>query len=206
MTSSASRQAVDVLLMRETPAAPGTERRADVAVPWWVLLLVAVTGALLVAGAIRAVGLWHIPRPGAPRVSFPAARLVVLAVCGGAGRVFAVLVQAQSAISFGGRPGRERAGRRAVIGLAFLAQVPMVLGDLAVGLLAVTGELRPSSFLALEASPFNPLVLWSCLIFARGLKSFPEQFDNAARWKMVAGFAGYMYLIKLAVFGLTLAG
>lgn len=206
MTNSPSRRAVDVLLLRDRRTGAEAARPADLAVPWWVLLLIAVTGALLVMGAIHAAEFLHAPRPGAAAAHFTAAKLIVPIICGGAGRLFAVLVQAQSAIYLGGWRARERAARRTVIAVSFIAQVPMVLGDLFIGLLAVAGELHPQSFLALEASPFNPLVLWSCLIFARGLKSFPELFDDAARRKMVVGFGGYMYLIKLAIFGLMLVG
>lgn len=206
MTKSPSRQAVDVLLLRGRGTSPQAARPADVAVPWWVPVLIAVSGALLVAGAIRTTGSSHASHPGLSGAHFTVAKLLVLTVGGGAGRLFAVLVQAQSAISLGGWQARDRASRRTVIAVSFIAQVPMVLGDLVICLLAMTGGLGLKSFVSLEASPFNPLVLWSCFIFARGLKSFPELFDNAARRKMLVGFGGYLYLIKLAIFGLTLAG
>lgn len=203
--TSPSHRALSLVLLRGRATGPAA-MEAGGTVPWWITALLAVSGGALVAGAMRTVMLSHPVHAHAVAASLPAGRLLFAVAAGAVGRVVSVFIQAEAAISLGGHDARETATRKAALALTFISQLPIVAADLVIGFLAIAGYLSARSFLALEGSPFNPFLLWSCVVFARSLRSLPDLVDRSTRIKLVAGFSGYLYVIKLAIFGLSLAG
>jgi hypothetical protein len=170
--------------------------------PGWVVPAVGVSMLLFLCGLLRALGAFGGTPGGSSPFSLSTTMIVGTLVAGLVGRGVAVLVQAEAAAGLAGPMVKERGRRRTLLVTCLIAQIPTAIRDSIIGLLGVTQLIDAHTLIRLAASPFDPFVLWSCVVFCIAAKSNLRDLTRASRLGLCIGFCGYAYCLKLVMFGL----
>jgi hypothetical protein len=184
-----------LLLLRPDAALPETA-------PIWALPLVAGSVGVFLAGLLTALGVFGRGTGAAQPLNLSAGVIALVLLAGVAGRGVAVLVQAEAACGLAGPAARERRRRRTILVACVIAQLPLALRDVGLGVLGMTGTVSGGTLIRLATSPFDPFVVWSCLVFCVVISRRLADLPTGARRGLFVGFIGYAYALKLLLVAL----